>query len=111
MSDSTQASELTELPPLTTCDGCGACCRHMIVPPFVLSGGRNEAQEKGVPQPLLEELMPIWRVRLQLPESACIWYDEFTARCRHYELRPDACRAFEINSGPCRESRRKWGLE
>lgn len=103
-------SDLLGLPLLDSCDGCGACCRHMIVPPFALSGGRNEAAEKGVPEELLEELLPLWQVRLQLPESACLWYDAATARCRHYQLRPAACREFEINSGPCHASRAKWGV-
>lgn len=97
-----------ELPLLTTCDDCGACCRHMIVPPFVLSGGRNEAAEKGVPPQLLAELWPHWQVRLLLPESPCLWFDAATARCRHYDLRPDACRNFEINSPSCHASRAKW---
>lgn len=98
------------LPLLSSCDGCGACCRHMIAPPFLMSGGRNEAREKGVPQSLIDQFWPRWTLRLQLPESACVWYDEAAAQCRHYELRPDACRAFDINSGPCQESRRKWGV-
>jgi Fe-S-cluster containining protein len=98
------------LPVLESCDGCGACCRHMIVPPFVLSGGRNEAAEKGVPSALIDELRPLWDTRLLLPESPCLWFDETTLRCRHYDLRPDACRDFERNSDPCRECRRKWDI-
>jgi Fe-S-cluster containining protein len=101
---------MTLLPLLESCDGCGACCRHLVVPPFVLSGGRNEALEKGVPSDLLAELEPLWQVRLQVPEAPCTWYDAATARCRHYDLRPDACRAFEINSPHCHASREKWGV-
>jgi Fe-S-cluster containining protein len=82
----------------------------MIVPPFVLSGGRNEAAEKGVPPDWLQDLLPLWQLRLQLPEAPCVWFDPATARCRHYDLRPDACRAFEINSGPCHASRAKWNV-
>ena len=98
------------LPIIPACDGCGACCRHMIVPPFVLSGGSNEALEKGVPQSEIDELLPTWQLRLELPESPCLWYDAATARCRHYDWRPEACRAFEINSGSCHASRTKWGV-
>ena len=94
-----------DLPLLESCDGCGACCRHLIVPPFIMSGGRNEAEEKGVPPELIEEWLPRWRVRFELPESPCSWYDPATARCLHYAMRPDACRAFEINSAACRASR------
>jgi Fe-S-cluster containining protein len=103
-------SPVAALPILASCDGCGACCRHMIVPPFVLSGGRNEAREKGVSEELLAELLPRWEVRFFVAEEACLWYDAATARCRHYDLRPDACRAFEINSPHCHASREKWGV-
>ena len=82
----------------------------MIVPPFVMSGGRNEAAEKEVPQHLIDEFLPRWQVRLQVSESPCLWYDEQTARCEHYNLRPDACRTFEIDSPSCHESRAKWGV-
>ena len=83
----------------------------MIVPPFVMSGGRNEALEKRVPTELIDEFWPVWQVRLEVSESPCLWYDATTARCRHYEFRPDACRTFEINTGPCYESRAKWGID
>ena len=104
-------ARMIPLPVFDSCDNCGACCRHMIVPPFVMSGGRNEALEKSVPSELIDEFWPVWQVRLEVPESPCLWYDATTARCRHYEFRPDACRAFEINSGPCRESRAKWQID
>ena len=99
-----------QLPLLDSCDGCGACCRHMIVLPFVISADRNEPAERSVPEDLLEELLPRWRVRLDLPEAPCLWFDPETLRCRHYDLRPDACRAFEINSPSCHASREKWGM-
>lgn len=92
---------------LTNCDGCGACCRHMIVPPF---RDRNEPRSKHVPDTLITELLPLWEVRLHLPEQPCLWFDSESARCRHYELRPDACREFEINSPSCLACREKWNV-
>jgi Fe-S-cluster containining protein len=38
------------------------------------------------------------RVRLELP---CLWYDEETKRCRHYEHRPEYCREFEVGGEDC----------
>lgn len=82
----------------------------MIVPPFQQSAGRDELREKGVPDALRTELLPLWEVRLQVPEAPCLWFDALTLCCRHYDLRPDACRDFEINSPACRASREKWGV-
>ncbi len=35
----------------------------------------------------------------------CVWLNLETLRCNHYELRPQACRDFEISSDLCRLSR------
>jgi Fe-S-cluster containining protein len=99
------------LPLLTTCDGCGACCRHMVAPPYVITRLRDESREKGVPDDLRAEFLPRWESRFYVPESPCCWYDERTARCRHYELRPDACRDFELGSPSCHATRQQWGPE
>jgi Fe-S-cluster containining protein len=97
-----------ELPVLRTCDGCGACCRTVSVPPFRIDPDVNEPVLKGVPQTLIDEFLPAWRVRLHVSDSPCLWFDEQSLRCRHYELRPDACREFEINSPSCEAVRREF---
>lgn len=96
---------------LDNCDDCGACCRHIPAPPFVITASRDETLEKGLPADLREALLPVWEVRLLVAEAACPWFDAERRQCRHYDLRPEACREFEINSPSCRESRRKWGVE
>jgi Fe-S-cluster containining protein len=101
---------MTDLPVLESCDDCGACCMHMVAPPFVINAQRNEPEEKGVPENLLSELLPRWQTRLVVPESACCWFDADSLRCRHYDIRPDACRDFAINSPSCHASRAKWGV-
>ncbi len=102
---------MSELPVLDSCDDCGACCRHMIAPPFVITPERDEPAEKGVPPHLIEAFLPRWHTRLLAPEQPCCWFDSASLRCLHYELRPDACRDFSINSPSCRASRIKWGLD
>jgi Fe-S-cluster containining protein len=42
--------------------------------------------------------------------TPCIWYDEVTRRCRHYDYRPLACRQFEVGSYDCRDARRRVGM-
>ncbi len=98
------------LPVLKNCEGCGACCQHMIVPPFIINATQNEPQQRGVPTELLEELLPLWEVRFHLKERPCVWYVPETKQCRYYELRPQACRDFELNSPSCHACREKHGI-
>jgi len=94
------------LPILESCDGCGACCRTVSVPPFRIDHVVDEPHERQVPQDLIEEFLPAWHVRLFVEASPCLWFDEATRLCRHYELRPQACRDFERNSPSCCEVRK-----
>jgi len=96
------------LPILSSCEGCGACCRTVGVPPFRIDYLVNEPQARHVPQPLIDEFLPAWEVRLYVTESPCLWFDSLTARCRHYDLRPQACRDFELNSPSCVEVRKEY---
>lgn len=92
---------MIELPLLESCDNCGACCMITCVPPFVVINGVHEGVLRGVPNQLLDEIMPDWHIRLSIPERPCSWLDTETKTCRHYEYRPQACRDFEINSKSC----------
>ncbi len=98
------------LPIIESCAGCGACCRQTTLPPFVINRTRNEARERNVPRPLLDELLTLWSARLDLPESPCLWFDEESGLCRHYDLRPQACRDFERSSPSCHAVRTKFDL-
>lgn len=99
------------LPVIESCEGCGACCMQTAVPPFVVINGQHEAILRGVPQQLIDEIMPYWEIRMDMPEQSCMWYDSFNCCCRQYEHRPQACRDFEINSGSCHAIRDKWDIE
>ena len=77
------------------------------VPPFQ----PGEEAVKDVP---LELLLPVQQ-RIAADQHfdllACVWFDETTKRCQHYEYRPDACRTFEVGSDPCRMSRWDVGVD
>jgi len=95
-----------ELPVVETCEGCGACCQLVPVPPFL----DGEMEQRKVPDELKDEIIGFWRIRFQIPEANCMWYDEETAACRHYEWRPQACRDFEIDSPSCHACRDQVGI-
>ena len=42
--------------------------------------------------------------------TPCLWYDQETRRCKHYEYRPLACREFEVGGDDCHDARRRAGM-
>ena len=107
-----------ELPVIGSCDGCGACCQVVTSPPFyrVFDESGEDAWErlKRERPDLLTELLADSRARRAqggpFYGTPCLWYDPQTRRCRHYDLRPHACRAFERGSPDCHDARRRAGV-
>lgn len=107
-----------ELPVIESCAGCGACCLVVTVPPFyrVFDAEGEEAWERLARErpAIMSELRADYQARRANGEplygSPCLWFDETTRQCRHYEYRPRACRQFEIGSPDCRDARRRAGL-
>jgi Fe-S-cluster containining protein len=91
----------------------------VVSPPFrrVFDGEGEEAWERlGRERPdLREALLAAERERRAAGEpsygSPCLWYDASTARCRHYELRPSACRDFILGGPDCLDARRRAGVD
>lgn len=91
---------------ITTCEGCGACCLEQESPPgyiyALLAPDQFEADDpdllrvQALPAELraeLEQYIADRRAGQPHPrDGICLWYDEATKRCRHYELRPEICR-------------------
>ncbi len=106
------------LPVIDSCDGCGACCQVVTSPPFrrVFNEEGEDAWErlKWERPDLLAELLADERARRAsggpFHGTPCLWYDPENRRCRHYEDRPSACRAFEVGGDDCRDSRRRAGI-
>lgn len=95
------------LPPILSCDHCGACCRRTPIPPFQ----PGEESVWNVPTWMLEPVHERIRRDEHFELLPCVWLDLSTLRCRHYEFRPQACRDFEIGSTLCRLSRDDEGVE
>lgn len=92
--------------PILNCDNCGVCCMEQESPPGYLAmltiGEAYPASQAdwdrlaGMPDVLLTELLDYLehlRTHNTHPNKGiCLWFDEATKRCNHYELRPDTCR-------------------
>jgi Fe-S-cluster containining protein len=107
------------LPVIESCDGCGACCRVVTLPPFRrdFDEGGEDAWERlrWERADLLAELLDADRARRTAGSPSygtpCLWFDAETGRCRHYEYRPHACRAFTLGGRDCRDARRRAGID
>lgn len=93
------------LPIIKSCDHCSACCRQTPIPPF--QPGEEECWE--VPPDWLVPVRQRLAADQQFELLPCVWLDQSSNRCLHYEHRPQACRDFQINSDLCRLSR--WDQE
>ncbi|MCE9553913.1 MAG: YkgJ family cysteine cluster protein [Planctomycetes bacterium] len=77
---------------VANCDGCGACCRNQPFPPFRRHDSDN------LPEHIADELMASGK---RGEAESCLWLDDATGRCKHYEYRPTLCREFELGGDVC----------
>jgi uncharacterized protein len=105
------------LPIIDSCECCGACCLVVTRPPFlrVFEERGEEAWErlKWDRPDLASEFLADEAARRvshgPFYGTPCFWFEPATGRCRHYDWRPKACRAFEVGSEDCRDARRRAG--
>ena len=105
------------LPVIESCDGCGACCQVVTVPPFyrVFDESGEDAWErlKADRPDVLAAFLADYQARRAAGGpyfgTPCIWFDATSSRCRHYQYRPRACREFEVGGDDCRDARRRQG--
>ena len=96
---------MSSLPIIESCVDCGACCMLTPVPPF--QDGESIARD--VPDELMKLINDRVAADQHLDPLPCVWFDSSLRQCRHYNLRPEACRKFETGSDLCRLSR--WDMQ
>lgn len=99
-------TDRVSLPVIESCDHCAACCLRTPIPPFQ----PGEEAQRDVPEELLRPIYERIAADQHFDLFPCVWLNPETRRCKHYDLRPQACRDFEINSDLCRLSRWDEGL-
>lgn len=101
-------SQTTEARPVVTCEGCGACCLHMGLPPY--AEDEVSLLRENLPK-VYSDFVAVEATRLlQLRVTGvdhvpCGFFDHVTRRCRHHEYLPDICSRFEVGEPSCMEYR------
>jgi len=111
---------MNNLPIIDSCDGCGSCCLEQSSPPMYLAYlcwpdyMLKDADEddlnrfRSLPESAMQSLRE-YREQDELPDGeVCIWFDEETRGCKHYEHRPQICREFERGCEACHEWRNQY---
>lgn len=91
-----------ETPRITSCEGCGVCCKEQHIPPFL-------DDIDFLPKELEREMIELRKIEAELIGKPCAWQDQATGKCRHHEHRPNICREYEIGAELCLEIRAKYG--
>ena len=86
---------------VNNCDGCGACCRNQPFPPFMTRDGDT------LPEVIVNELLAAGK---REASDICLWLDDATGRCKHYEHRPLLCREFELGGDVCLDVRQLYQI-
>ncbi|MDB5330365.1 MAG: hypothetical protein JWP03_1516 [Phycisphaerales bacterium] len=91
--------------PVTTCTGCGVCCREVSVPPYL-------DEIDFIPIALQREVYEARKIEAELIAQSrpCIWWEPATGKCGHHEDRPNICREYEIGGELCLETRARFGV-
>lgn len=113
-----------DLPIIDSCDGCGACCREQVSPPMYsywlhhpelqTSEDEDAIIVRNLSVDLKRELLGYVESRLGATtenDGPCIWLDEESGRCKHYEVRPSICVDFERGSEACHEWRKQFNVK
>src|SRR4051794_30635481 len=80
---------------MVNCAGCGACCRHMTLPPF--GDGDDESH---LPRDVMVELNAARRSAQAYEDRPCLWLSP-DGQCKHHAYRPSLCRDFDPGSRAC----------
>ena len=93
-----------------TCEGCGACCLHVAVPPFL------PGETDGLPEELLGKLdrwSETHRIQFdvnKVESIPCAALDLETRRCTIHAHRPEVCREYAVGDIDCNLVRQRAGF-
>jgi Fe-S-cluster containining protein len=90
--------------PVISCDGCGVCCSHIGNPPFM------GFEVYDLPEDLRDEMLRVSAAREEMA-LPCLWLDQTTKKCSHYEHRPSVCRDYEMGGPACLLMREATGID
>lgn len=111
-----------ELPVITSCDNCGACCFHMGGGPVTYVAMLRHADK---PRESHEKMFGVEDVSrfFNLPQAAlealhdpgedgdrCCWLSSDN-RCRFHEFRPTECREFKVGGESCQSFRQQHDIK
>jgi Fe-S-cluster containining protein len=99
------------------CDTCnGACCRHVVSPPFYGAGDPTWERLQTERPDLVAEMFADLQRRKDAGlatmdyEAPCHWLDRDSGKCRHYDLRPEICRDYDVGDEPCIKARKLYQI-
>ncbi len=111
-----------DLPIVTTCEGCGACCLEQGAPPDYValrlnphfaedpSFAEDAVRLQSLPDEARKLLDGYVNAASHAGASVCVWFDAAMRGCRFYEHRPSTCRVFELSGPGCHIYRRRHGI-
>ena len=110
---------LSQVPPTTSaqvkdCSSCGACCQEQAALPLGWYAGMGGFDN--LPDDIQGELRAA-REKFDAEGwpadgTPCIWLDQATKKCSHYEHRPQVCRdGVAVGDEACRRWRRAKGVD
>jgi len=101
--------------PVLNCDDCGACCQHIVMPPFAadIYGDAPNPEWTALirDHPALAAELQAEHLRKDREnelhrQAPCFWYDAKSKRCKHHDARPQICRDFAVGGEDCLAARR-----
>ena len=96
------------------CSGCGACCLHVVCPPFYRFGDPEWARLVAERPDLAAEVDADSERREAAggphDDAPCLWYDAESKRCRNHEYRPGICADYTPGGRSCLAERAEHAI-
>ncbi|TWT58727.1 Flagellin N-methylase [Thalassoglobus neptunius] len=117
---------MDELTTISSCEGCGACCRWQGAPPDYVALALNDHFQddpsfaddfqrfQNLPEKA-KELLDTYLLKFKEnsidKNGPCVWLDENLEYCLFYDHRPSSCRSLAVGDGGCIVYRKMFGID